>query len=253
MDAAPLFVRLSQIWFIVTFVLCGPKLLAAQSMTGTSGLFHVPNGYVEDDRTLTAGLIYIPNTIMPNDFLRRPIGPSPYNALAGYANYVFIPRLELQFRFTGNLGMEKSRRDNTFMDRAISARIQVLRESARLPAVVFGVQDFGSEWFNEESGSYFAAHYAVASKRFYVRSVRLGLNAGFAFGLPGSKTKAFDGIFGGVDISPLGDDRLQIMAEYDSFRTNAAVKTVLFDHIFVMAGLWDMKTPAGSFGVKFRL
>jgi len=237
----------------VAFMVAGCSLANAQSMTGTSGLFHVPNGYVEDDRTLTAGLIYIPNTIMPNDFLRRPIGPSPYNALAGYANYVFIPRLELQFRFTGNLGMEKNRRDNTFMDRVISARIQVLRESARLPAVVFGVQDFGSEWFNEESGSYFAAHYAVASKRFYVRSIRMGLNAGFAFDLIGSETKAYDGFFGGIDVAPFGDDRLQVVAEYDSYRTNIAVKAVLFDHVFFMAGLWDMKTPAGSFGVTFRL
>jgi hypothetical protein len=222
-------------------------------MTGTSGLFHIPNGYVQDDRTLTAGLIYIPNTIMPNDFLRRPIGPSPYNALAGYANYVFIPRLELQFRFTGNLGMDEDLRDRTFMDRVMSARIQVLNETHSIPALVFGVQDFGSTWFNEESGSYFAAHYAVASKRFRFQSVRLGLHVGYAFDLAGSDTKAFDGVFGGMDVAPFSDDRLQFVAEYDSFRSNAAVKTVLFDHVFLMVGMWDLKTPAGSFGIKARL
>ncbi len=238
---------------LVAFLLAHCSEAGAQSMAGTNGLFHIPNGYVHHDRTFSAGLIYIPNTVMPNDFLRRPVGSSPYNAMAGYANMVFIPRLEVQFRFTGNLGMEKERRDNLFMDRVISARFQVTKETRTLPAIVFGVQDFGSTWFNEESGSYFAAHYVVASKRVQIRTVRFGLNAGFAFDFVGSETKAFDGLFAGMDVSPLGDDRLQLVAEYDSFRTNAAIKAVIFDHVFMMAGLWDLQTPAGSMGIKVRL
>jgi len=253
MRGTPLMIMQIRCAIIAIFMIVGANHVTAQSMSGTNGLFHVPNGYVQNDRTFTSGLIYIPSSVMPNDFLRRPVGPAPYNAMAGYLNMVFIPRLEVQFRFTGNMGMEKSRRDNLFMDRMISARVQVTREADYMPAIVLGVQDFGNEWFNEESGSYFAAHYAVASKRIQVSSVRFGLNIGYAFDLVGSETKAFDGIFGGVDLSPLGDDRLQIIAEYDSYRTNTAIKTVLFDHLFLMAGLWDMKTPAGSFGVKVRL
>jgi hypothetical protein len=245
--------RLILVVFGAILLFLGDHRLYAQSMTGTNGLFHTPNGYVNGDRTLSSGLIYIPAEIMPNDFLRRPVGPNPYNGLAAYVNYVFIPRVEIQFRFTGNLGMEKQRRDNTFMDRVISARIQLLRESNSLPAVVFGIQDYGSEWFNEESGSYFAAHYTVASKQFHVRGIRLGLHTGYAFDLAGSTSKAFDGPFGGIEIAPLGDDRFSLIGEYDSFRMNTAVKGVLLKHVYVIAGLWNMKTPAGSVGITFRL
>ena len=237
----------------VILLLFSTMIASAQSMTGTNGLFHIPTAYVNADRTLSSGLIYIPSEIMPADFLRRPVGPSPYNALAGYVNYVFVPRVEVQFRFTGNLGMEKQLRDNLFMDRMVSARLHVLKESNLMPAVLLGIQDYGSTWFNDLSGSYFAAHYIVSSKRFQVSSIRLGVHAGYAFDLPGSTTKAFDGPFGGVDVAPLGDDRLQLVGEYDSFRTNVAVKGLLFKHAYFIAGLWDLKIPAGSVGIKTRL
>jgi hypothetical protein len=86
-----------------------------------------------------------------------------------------------------------------------------------------------------------------------VGPVRLGLHGGYAFDLFGLETKAYDGPFGGLSLMPLGDQRLELIVEHDSHRPNVAARVLLFRHVGIMAGLWNMEELSVSGSVRVRI
>jgi hypothetical protein len=212
-------------------------------MVGTSGLFHVPTANVPADRTIILGSSYIPMEDMPRGFLERGNQPAIYDALTAQATVVFLPSLEVMFRYTGNLKMNERDRQTLFMDRMLSARLRLWKEGELIPAVLLGYHDMGSY-------SYFESQYLVASKHIDALGMQLGLHAGYAFDLFGRRSEAYRGSFGGIALMPLGDERLELILEHDSHHPNAALRIQLFSRLSLMAGLYELRRA--GFQVSLR-
>ncbi|WP_158551540.1 YjbH domain-containing protein [Rhodohalobacter sp. SW132] len=218
--------------------------VSAQSLTGTTGLFHIPTAEMMSDRTFMAGVHQIPAKY---SLYGRGLHDNRY----GFATLTFLPRIELMFRYTYLLGVDRSSRTSgPFMDRMVAARVLIIRESGYRPALLFGVHDPGQA-FDVAANKYFGANYLVTTKHFSAAGFRAALHAGYAFDLFNEATQVYDGLFGGMSLSHQALPWFEIMAENDSFRWNAAAKLLILNRVQLMAGLMELKNPAG--GISYRV
>lgn len=220
--------------------------LKAQSLNGTTGLFYIPTAEMMDDRTFLIGLNQIPGQYSL-------YGEGMHDNRAGYATLTFLPRLEIMFRYTHLDNWRNGPYGTYFPDRMIAVRVQVLKEKKGFqPAVLFGSHDLG-KGLGFSANSYFGANYIVASKTFKPSGFIIGLHSGAAFDLFGEETQTMKGFFGGLSVSHSAIPWATAMVEHDSRQLNAAVKLLFMNHIQVMAGLMDMKYPAGGVGLQVQL
>jgi hypothetical protein len=161
--------------------------------------------------------------------------------------------MELMFRYTRNLNMPDEVKQSLFMDRMVNVRLQLLQEKSIQPALLIGFHDAAGKVVNEDTRAHFAANYLVMSKNLSIQNLRLGLHAGYAFDLFGLETKAYDGIFAGINLMPLGDERLELILEHDSLRPNVAARVLLFKHLGLTAGLWTMEEVSVGGNLRIRL
>jgi len=235
--------RLPAILFFLVFLQFSGRA-TAQSLTGTTGLFHIPTAELMPDRTFMAGVHQIP---VEHSLYGRGLHDNRY----GFATLTFLPRIELMFRYTYMLGVDRSSRTSgPFMDRMVAARVLILRESGNRPALLFGMHDPGQA-FDIAANKYFGANYLVTTKNFSAAGFSSGLHAGYAFGLFNETTQVYDGFFGGMSISHAKIPWFELMAEYDSFRWNAGAKLLILNRVQLLAGLMELKRPAG--GISYRV
>jgi len=216
----------------------------AQSLTGTTGLFHIPTAEIMPDRTFMAGLSQVPAEYSL-------YGRGIHDNRAGFVTVAFLPRVELMFRYTYMLGVDRSSATSgPFMDRMVAGRLLILREKGSRPALLLGIHDPGMS-MDIAANKYFGANYLVSSKTLEAVGFSAGLHLGYALDIKTEETQVFDGIFGGASLSHQQIPWFQIMAEHDSFRWNAGAKLLLLNRIQLMAGLMELKRPAG--GISYRV
>ncbi len=216
----------------------------AQSLTGTTGLFHIPTAEMMPDRTFMAGLHHKPAEYSL-------YGRGIHDNRAGFVTVTFLPRVELMFRYTYMLGVDRSSTTSgPFMDRMVAGRLLILRETNTRPALLLGVHDPGMT-MEVAANKHFGANYLVSSKNLAAGVFSAGLHMGYAFDIRNEETQVLDGLFGGVSISYQQIPWFQIMAEHDSFRWNAGAKLLLLNRFQIMAGLMELKRPAG--GISYRV
>lgn len=229
---------------VLTVLLAVLQPLHSQSLSGTTGLFHVPTAEIMDDKTVISGFNHLPKAYSH-------YGNYQYNNLVGFATVTFLPRLELMFRYTYRLGAGVRRSDtNFFMDRMVAARFLLVRESGRIPAILFGLHDPGKN-VSLAANNTFSASYLAVSKHVEFLFLKTGLHAGYAFDFFKQQTRTHRGFFGGLSVSHHRLTDLQFILEYDSFHWNTAVKLLLFSRIQLMAGLINMDAPAT--GISYRV
>jgi len=228
--------------FLITSVYSESSM--AQSLSGTTGLFHIPTAEMMPDRTIMAGL-----NQMPAEYSLY--GGGIRDNRSGFVTVTFLPRVELMFRYTYLLGVDRSSpTSGPFMDRMVAGRLLILRENGSRPALLLGVHDPGMA-VDLAVNKYFGANYLVSSKNLDAAGFSAGLHLGYAFKMLNEETQVFDGIFGGISLSHQQLPWFQIMAEHDSFRWNAGAKLLLLNRIQIMAGLMELKRPAG--GISYRV
>lgn len=236
---------------LIRFLLLGCLLVGctfevhSQSISGTTGLFHIPTAEMMPDKTVMIGYTHLPKEVTT-------YRPGQYDNRLGYATVTFLPRLEVMFRYTYDLGAPRGPDISLFMDRMVAARVLLLKQRRYLPAVVFGMHDPGLS-VDLAANSYFGANYLVASKMLQPFGFILGLHSGLAFDLLGEETQTMKGLFGGLSVSHSAIPWATAMVEHDSNRLNAAVKLLFMGHLQVMAGLMDMQYPAGGIGMQIQL
>jgi hypothetical protein len=224
----------------------------AQSLSGTTGLFNIPSGRIEKDRTFILGVNFMDRNYGSYKYSKDK--DFEYDALATYATLVFLPRIEVQFRYTHLLGREISLKERYFPDRMATIRIQALKESRYCPALTVGLQDFAHALGNSlglSSPSYYSANYAVASKQWKVGVLTTDITLGYAVALRQAQHLNLNGAFGGMAVGWKRFPGSDIMLEYDSYRWNAAVRVLFFKRLQLLAGWYGMKTLSG--GLSWRV
>ena len=225
-----------QTWMLGLFLmglgLCQEGM--AQSLTGTTGLVSIPTAEIPEDRSIAFGVNLVNRAFMD------PYLSGQHHGRLYYVSLGYLPFLEVDLRFT--------RASNTpprsVGDRMVSARLQLVKEQTKLPALVLGGQDImGTRKFH--------ALYLVASKNVHLPRLDtpLGVHLGYASKILDAQHHQFAGLFGGLSFSPA--PFLTFMLEYDSRHFNGGLRTVVIEPLAVIVALHDSGTLSG--GVSYTL
>jgi len=170
---------------------------AAPGLEGVTGLLNVPTAEVAKDGELFLGCGRNENRV------RYP-GRTQRNYFAGVG---FLPGLELTARYIDFPEIQDPSVPGfgTRKDRSVNAKLQLLAEERAPLALAVGMYDVGGKAVIERGT------YAVATKTVGPAQLTVG------FG-----DERFDGLFGGIALSPAPE--LELIAEYDSYDYNFGVR-----------------------------
>ncbi len=193
------FVRFLIIGLAVAAGLMGGWLTAAAEpgLEGVTGILNVPTAEVAKDGEFYIGFGRNENKV------RYP-GREQRNYFVGVG---FLPRLEVVARYIDfpEILDPSVPGFGTRKDRSVNAKLQLLSEECAPVSVAAGMYDVGGRAVIERGT------YGVVSKT--IGPVRLTLGVG---------DKRLDGVFGGVEISPIPE--LDLMYEYDTYDHNFGVR-----------------------------
>lgn len=210
----------------------------AQPISGTTGLLNIPSAEMQRDGTFMFGANYLPEAITHNTW--------DYNTANYYLNITFFPFWEVNYRMTiFDMGNGSFNQDRTF-----AVRGRLLKESKFLPAVVVG----GTDIFTSSGGTgnqYFGGFYFVADKSLYFQKTKLTTTIGY--GLNIFRNNQYQGLFGGLALSPGIFKPITFMVEYDTKAINAGASVLLFNHLQVYAFAYDLKYFCGGIFYKIYL
>ena len=229
---------------IVFLVVSG--VVAGQSVTGTSGLIHIPSARMLEDGQLVLGAAYIPKPYFQR--YERRLNPG----LNTYITYGILPFVEVMFRYTHELNMPVNVQTQYFPDRMLGFRARLLNEKKYLPAIVLGLQDASAIFGDTCLGcNNYTSTYFVSSKIFKIDFGDFDLSVGYAFDLLELEAKDFKGIFGGISFSPNFYDNASILLEHNSKGINTGISLTAFSRFNLMFGFWDLSKPTFSFNYLF--
>lgn len=223
---------------------------SGQGLSGTYGLFHTPVALVPEDKTLLVGAHFLDKHYSSYKIYFDK--NQAWDGLATFASIAFLPRLEVQIRYTHLLNREISPATKYFPDRMLSVRYQALRERGFRPAVTVGMQDCAYQ-FGFASTSYFAANYVVASKTLEVSGLRVLTNVGYGFGLRPVERLQLEGVFAGLALGHTKLSGADILLEFDSRYWNVGGRVLLFKRLQILAGWYDWKAFSGGLSWRWSL
>ena len=217
-----------------------------QSVTGTSGLIHIPSARMLEDGQLVLGAAYIPKPYFQR--YGRRINPG----LNTYITYGILPFVEVMFRYTHELNMPVNIRTQYFPDRMLGFRARLLNEKKYIPSIVLGLQDASAILGDTCLGcSNYSATYFVGSKNLKLDFGDIDISIGYAFDLFELKSKDYIGVFGGAMFTPNFYDLISFSIEYNSKVINSGIKWNPFNQINLMIGIWDLNKPTFSLNYLF--
>jgi hypothetical protein len=229
---------------IVFLVLC--RVVSGQSVTGTSGLIHIPSARMLEDGQLVIGAAFIPKPYFQR--YERRLNPG----LNTYITFGILPFVELMFRYTHELNTPVNVETQYFPDRMLGFRVRLLSEKNYLPAIVLGLQDpsaiFGDTCLTCTN---YSATYFVGSKNFKTDFGNFDLSIGYTFDFKELKAKDFKGVFGGISFSPNFYNNASILFEHNSKGINAGINVIVLSRFNLMLGIWNLDKPTFSFNYLF--
>ena len=236
--------------FIVFLLVSGA--VSGQSVTGTSGLIHIPSARMLEDGQLVLGAAYIPSGYFSRTYGsgREDIKINP--GLNTYITYGILPFVEVMFRYTHELNMPVNVETRYFPDRMLGFRARLLTEKKYLPVIVLGLQDASAIIGDTCFGcSNYTATYFVGSKNFKTDFGDFDLSVGYAFDFLELKSKDFKGVFGGISFSPNINKNGSILIEHNSKGINTGIRLTVFSRFNLILGLWNLDKPTFSFNYLF--
>ena len=229
---------------IVFLVVSGA--VSGQSVTGTSGLIHIPSARMLEDGQLVLGGAYIPQPY----FFRYGRNNNP--GLNTYITYGILPFVEVMFRYTHELNTPVNVETQYFPDRMLGFRARLLNEKKYLPALVLGLQD-ASAIFGDTClvCSNYSATYFVGSKNFKTKFGDFDISLGYAFDFLELKSKDYMGVFGGVSYTPKFYENASFVFEHNSKGFNTGISLNIFSRFNLMLGIWNLDKPTFSINYLF--
>tara|TARA_B100001057_G_C22862141_1_gene954960 strand:+ start:579 stop:1286 length:708 start_codon:yes stop_codon:yes gene_type:complete len=232
--------------FIVLILIINSLKSFSQSVTGTSGLIHIPSARMLEDGQLVLGAAYIPKPY----FFRygRNINPG----LNTYITYGILPFVEIMFRYTHELNTPVNFDTQYFPDRMLGFRARLLNEKKNIPAIVLGLQDASAITGNTcLVCSNYTATYFVGSKIFNTSFGNFDISLGYAFDFLELKSKDYKGLFGGISFSPNFYKNASFIFEHNSKGLNAGIRFIAISRFNLMFGIWNLDRPTFSFNYLF--
>lgn len=236
---------------VIVFLLVS-GVVSGQSVTGTSGLIHIPSARMLEDGQLVLGTAYIPKPYFRSTASFDWVSESPPRRNSGlntYITYGILPFIELMFRYSHELNMKVNTETEYFPDRMFSVRVRIINETKNLPSIVFGLQDMGT--LLGGTNSWFSANYIVGSKRISTSFGNLDTTFGFAFDFLDTKTRDYKGIFGGISYTPSFYNKISINFEHNSNGINTGFRLNAFSRFNILLGIWNLDKPTFSFNYLF--
>ena len=236
---------------VIVFLLVS-GVVSGQSVTGTSGLIHIPSARMLEDGQLVLGAAYIPNGIY-----HRTYGPDKFKVginpgLNTYVSYGLLPFFEIMFRYSHELNLPVTPETEYFPDRMFSARLRVLNETKNLPSIVFGVHDLSQYISLASLNPNFFTNYIVSSKLFSISdNLNIEIDFGYAFDISKYTSIAYRGFFGGIKIKHNSFNKLSLSAEHNSKKFIFGAKLKLLNNLEIMGGIWDFDKPTFAFNYLF--
>jgi hypothetical protein len=234
---------------ITLFFLFGFFHLAAQSLTGTNGLFKIPSAVIAPD-----GESYIGASFYPKGYYELYNAGDQFTGMPTFITLSLYDRVEFMFRYTHQLGHEVNPQTRYFPDRMFTVRYNALKEGKYHPAITIGLHDVSEALGGTTATPWFLSTYLVASKSFQSESFTVSPTIGYAYDLFGaSRPMIFDGLFAGIELTPKLFPYITAVAEYDTSNFNVALKTTVLGHLHFAVGLLDMQALSGFFTYRFNL
>jgi hypothetical protein len=214
-----------------------------QSVSGIPGYIRIPTATLLPDGTLFAGTSFLPKNYLEYTNYR-------YDAATAFISLTFLPFIELDFRFTRQLGLPSY--ESHVSDRMPSIRVRMLREDHWWPSVLLGVQDFLT---SIESGEarHFQSSYVVLSKGYRIFRKNFFVEGTIGYGTNWliSKNYELTGLWGGMLINWNQLQWLSVQADYDGKVTSIGLEALLFRHLMIKTGVSGFNSFTGC--VSYRL
>jgi len=235
-----LFVSFSRQLFVVLAFSCFATV-SAQKIMGTQGMMNVPSADMYPKKTFVGGVNYIATGLTGYDF---PV----YNYFIDFTPFSFV---ELTFRST-LLKMKYEEPSDYYceQDRSFTVKLRPLAEKPGkwYPSIALGSNDF----FSYMGHSYFATVYGAMTKHISVNDVcevatTIGYSKNIAEGI------VYDGVFGGVEISPSCCKNFRAMIEYDTKGINVGAELFLLKHLNVLIYTREFDKICGGLSYQYTI
>jgi len=193
----------------------------SQTVIGTPGLMNIPTAEIRKGGTFDGGA-----SLMQKELQSEAMH---YNTGLYYINFAPFSFFDITLRET-LLKSYKSSGEYGFyqQDRSLTLRVQPIREKDGCwwPSILIGSNDF----YSPHGDSYYAAVYGVMTKTLPIKGLgKFAITAGYA--KPIRKGVLYNGVFGGISVSPYFAPMLRVMGEYDTRGVNVGIGAHLFRHL----------------------
>lgn len=221
-----------KLFFAIFFAfLLQNKIMASPTLLGDEGFINTPSANVIKDRTANIGMAYLPKQ---SSLIYTGTDNLIYSLFFG-----FLPRTEVGLVynqiFTGNRDIDNPYMANSFFDRSVHFKFQILEEDKFIPALSIGGRDiFSNSVVNPRNNIIVTSHQQI----FYISigkelfGTKLNLGYSYAPDLPIGVTsnKAYtyvnrsfrmNGLFFAIESPKIFDT--SIILEYDSKNINYGI------------------------------
>ena len=213
---------------------------SGQSLYGFSGLIFTPTAYTSNWGDVHLGLTHYDKAIALN---YGGYGEGLRNERSHWAHIVFLPFAELSVKLTKPYNAPST--DFGLGDRSISFRFQLLKETAKRPAILIGVVDPFIQV------PIFEARYIVLTKSFFFKNIQIISNLGYGLEVnKNNRNTDLQGLFGGFQ---LNWKQVKLNVEHDASHINVGTGYAFKNWLFFNAALVDLKHFSGSVHVRFSI
>lgn len=193
----------------------------SQTVIGTPGLMNIPTAEIRKGGTFDGGA-----SLMQKELQSEAMH---YNTGLYYINFAPFSFFDITLRETLVKSYKSSGEYGFYQqDRSLTLRVQPIREKDGCwwPSILIGSNDF----FSPHGDSYYAAVYGVMTKTLPIKGLgKFAITAGYA--KPIRKGVLYNGVFGGISVSPYFAPMLRVMGEYDTRGVNVGIGAHLFRHL----------------------
>lgn len=221
---------------------------SAQQYIGTPGLIHVPTAEMDTAGVARIGAHFIPKVMMPD---RMKIDGEKFDSWTNYLSITPFRWINIGYGYTlwkFHKNKDPKREVGFYAkDRYFSLRFQPIQEGKYWPAVAVGGNDvWGSGAAGESRSNYYRNYYVALSKHFDLWGmVRLGSHLTYR-DWKLDINKKWDGLVGGLTLSPTLLPELRLVGEYDGKDVNIGADCTIFHYFQVQASMQQGKYFCGG-------